>query len=252
MDGVGPRQAIPFTVFTGGCGRHAQGKLYKASGNCVRYRPTAATASQGSRTRPPPRICSAIGLKALAATPTRLPQVGWPIKACKYFLDLLKNAEANAEMKGLDIDNLYISHCQVSHRAKGTQSEGKEAESEREEKERERRQRQREAALTVATSAQSQATLCRHIWAAMAPVPSDHHAPTPPTHAFQVNRAPKQRRRTYRAHGRINPYMSSPAHIELIVTERTEPVPKATAETGATKMSRKQLAMKRLKSGGGQ
>eukprot|EP00983_Pelagomonas_calceolata_P014323 456345-Pelagomonas_calceolata.AAC.2 len=29
-----------------------------------------------------------------------------------------------------------------------------------------------------------------------------------------------QRRRTYRAHGRINPYMSSPCHIELVLKER--------------------------------
>lgn len=27
------------------------------------------------------------------------------------------------------------------------------------------------------------------------------------------------RRRTYRAHGRINPYMSSPCHIEMWLTE---------------------------------
>ena len=32
---------------------------------------------------------------------------------------------------------------------------------------------------------------------------------------LQVNRAAKMRRRTYRAHGRINPYMSSPCHIEV-------------------------------------
>lgn len=36
---------------------------------------------------------------------------------------------------------------------------------------------------------------------------------------FQVNRAACLRRRTYRAHGRINPYMSSPCHIELWLTE---------------------------------
>jgi len=44
---------------------------------------------------------------------------------------------------------------------------------------------------------------------------------------IQVNRAPKMRRRTYRAHGRINPYQSSPSHVELILTERAEAVPKA-------------------------
>ena len=37
---------------------------------------------------------------------------------------------------------------------------------------------------------------------------------------IQVNRAMRQRRRTYRAHGRINPYMSSPCHVELIAAEK--------------------------------
>lgn len=69
---------------------------------------------------------------------------------------------------------------------------------------------------------------------------------------IQVNQAQKQRRRTYRAHGRINrmfqtlaflllrvvrfgliyvakpfaAYMSSPCHIELILSEKEEPVKK--------------------------
>merc|ERR1719397_1187373 len=34
----------------------------------------------------------------------------------------------------------------------------------------------------------------------------------------ESNAAPKMRRRTYRAHGRINPYMSSPCHIEVILS----------------------------------
>ncbi|XP_050509580.1 60S ribosomal protein L17-like [Diabrotica virgifera virgifera] len=37
---------------------------------------------------------------------------------------------------------------------------------------------------------------------------------------IQVNKAVCLRRRTYRAHGRINPYMSSPCNIELWLTER--------------------------------
>merc|ERR1712076_181489 len=35
----------------------------------------------------------------------------------------------------------------------------------------------------------------------------------------ESNAAPKNRRRTYRAHGRINPFMSHPCHIEMILTE---------------------------------
>lgn len=43
----------------------------------------------------------------------------------------------------------------------------------------------------------------------------------------QVNQAPKMRRRTYRAHGRINAYMSSPSHIELVCVEEQGNVPRA-------------------------
>ncbi|XP_062943123.1 large ribosomal subunit protein uL22-like [Cynocephalus volans] len=39
---------------------------------------------------------------------------------------------------------------------------------------------------------------------------------------IQVNKAPKMRLRTYRAHGRINPYISSPCHIEMILTEKEQ------------------------------
>jgi large subunit ribosomal protein L17e len=42
---------------------------------------------------------------------------------------------------------------------------------------------------------------------------------------IQVNKAPQGRRRTYRAHGRINPYMSCPCHVELIFTEQAAVVP---------------------------
>ncbi|PVH36644.1 hypothetical protein PAHAL_6G129400 [Panicum hallii] len=86
-----------------------------------------------------------------------IPSGRWPVKSARFILDLLKNAESNAEVKGLDVDTLYVSH-------------------------------------------------------------------------IQVNQAQKQRRRTYRAHGRINPYMSSPCHIELILSEKEEPVKKQ-AET---------------------
>jgi large subunit ribosomal protein L17e len=97
----------------------------------------------------------------------------WPVKSCEILLDLLTNAESNAETKGLDMDNLYISH-------------------------------------------------------------------------IQVNQAMKGRRRTYRAHGRINAYMSNPAHVELIVEERPSAV--AAPEKPPRKLSKKELA-KKLRSG---
>jgi hypothetical protein len=64
---------------------------------------------------------------------------------------------------------------------------------------------------------------------------------------IQVNRAQKQRRRTYRAHGRTNPYMSSPSHIELILSEKTGPVSKGEDEDGkkAKKLSKKRIAQQR-------
>ncbi len=47
------------------------------------------------------------------------------------------------------------------------------------------------------------------------------------------NMAQKGRRRTYRAHGRIGPYMSTPSHVNLILTQKTKTVPKP-VDTKAT------------------
>ena len=43
---------------------------------------------------------------------------------------------------------------------------------------------------------------------------------------IQVDKAPKMQPRTNRAHGRINPYMSCPCHMEMILTEKEQVVPK--------------------------
>merc|ERR1712115_279213 len=94
----------------------------------------------------------------------------WPKKSAEFLLHLLKNAESNAEYKGLDADHLVVDH-------------------------------------------------------------------------IQVNRAPKMRRRTYRAHGRINPYMSSPCHIELTLVEKEQAFAKASAE----EPEKKKVSQKKLK-----
>ncbi|KAF2120085.1 ribosomal protein L22/L17 [Lophiotrema nucula] len=91
----------------------------------------------------------------------------WPVKSAEFLLGLLKNAEANADTKGLDTNNLIVKH-------------------------------------------------------------------------IQVNQAPKQRRRTYRAHGRINPYMSNPCHIELILTEGEEVVQKSPATADSLRLNSRQ------------
>lgn len=51
------------------------------------------------------------------------------------------------------------------------------------------------------------------------------------------------RRRTYRAHGRINPYMSSPCHIEVVLLEKEQ----AFAKTPAPEAEKKKVSQKKLK-----
>jgi len=119
------------------------------------------------------RFCGGVGRTAQAKSRHSNGQGRWPVKSATFLLGLLKNAESNAEVKGLDVDTLTISH-------------------------------------------------------------------------IQVNQAQRQRRRTYRAHGRINPYMSSPCHIELTLSEKEVPVKKEEEEI-APRKPRKQQA--RLRSG---
>merc|ERR1712050_127960 len=107
----------------------------------------------------------------------KMSQGRWPVKSCKIVLDLLRNAESNAEFKNLDTDNLIIQH-------------------------------------------------------------------------IQVNPAQQGRRRTYRAHGRINPYMSCPCHVEMILQEKEETVEKPVADEKPKKFTKKQLARRRLRVGG--
>merc|ERR1712232_242384 len=63
---------------------------------------------------------------------------------------------------------------------------------------------------------------------------------------IQVNAAQQGRRRTYRAHGRMGPYMSCPSHVEMILQEKEESVEKPVEEEKAKKFTRKQLAKRRL------
>ena len=59
----------------------------------------------------------------------------------------------------------------------------------------------------------------------------------------QVNQAQKMRRRTYRAHGRINKYESMPSHIQLILSAKN-----ATVQAGVSKKA-KNLNAKKLVAG---
>ncbi|KAH0562841.1 60S ribosomal protein L17 [Cotesia glomerata] len=65
---------------------------------------------------------------------------------------------------------------------------------------------------------------------------------------LEPSKAPCLRRRTYRAHVRINPYISSPYHIEVILTEKEDVVTKATEEEPSKKeLSKKKLARQKEK-----
>ena len=42
----------------------------------------------------------------------------WPVKSAEFLLGLLKNAEANADAKGLDTGALIVKHIQVNQAPK--------------------------------------------------------------------------------------------------------------------------------------
>lgn len=46
-------------------------------------------------------------------------QARWPKKSCEFLLGLLKNAESNAESKGLDVDTLFVQHIQARRGRRG-------------------------------------------------------------------------------------------------------------------------------------
>ena len=60
----------------------------------------------------------------------------------------------------------------------------------------------------------------------------------------QVNKAQCGRRRTYRAHGRITPYLSHNCHVEMFVTERAEDVSKGGKKVA--KISKRQARKQKL------
>ncbi|XP_057165989.1 60S ribosomal protein L17-like [Ursus arctos] len=62
-----------------------------------------------------------------------------------------------------------------------------------------------------------------------------------------VNKAPKMRHRIFRTHGRINPYLSSPCHIRMILTEKELIVPKPEDKVAQKKnISQKKLKKQKL------
>ncbi|KAF9046605.1 60S ribosomal protein L17/L23 [Panaeolus papilionaceus] len=68
-----------------------------------------------------------------------------------------------------------------------------------------------------------------------------------------VQQAPKTRRRTYRAHGRINPYQGHPCHVEIILSASDAEVEKATdvpsSAVSLAGLNRRQMARRRIEAG---
>ena len=63
-------------------------------------------------------------------------------------------------------------------------------------------------------------------------------------------RAQKTRRRTYRAHGRINPYQGHPCHVEIILSATDAEVERAkdkdVVASQFTGLNRRQVARRRI------
>ncbi|PKU80462.1 60S ribosomal protein L17 [Dendrobium catenatum] len=88
-------------------------------------RPSWLNTRGNPRTQPnPPRLwagtsgryCRGVGRTAQAKARHSNGQGRWLVKSARFILDLLKNAESSADVKGLDVDALYISHIQKTPR----------------------------------------------------------------------------------------------------------------------------------------
>ncbi len=71
----------------------------------------------------PWRLCLAVIEGVLTCIPFTGKQFGvtrarWPVKSAEFLLGLLKNAESNADAKGLDTSNLVVKHIQVNQAPK--------------------------------------------------------------------------------------------------------------------------------------
>lgn len=52
--------------------------------------------------------------KFLQAKQWGMTQGRWPEKSAEFLLQLLRNAESNADIKGLDVDRLFVEHIQIN------------------------------------------------------------------------------------------------------------------------------------------
>ena len=94
---------------------------------------------------------------------------------------------------------------------------------------------------------------CKHVLSLLKNLKSNAEAKGLDTEKCQIThvctqRAVQGRRRTYRAHGRISPYLSSNCHVEFHVTEKSGEVTRADKQQ--VRLTKKQAARQRLAIGG--
>lgn len=90
---------------------------------------------------------------------------------------------------------------------------------------------------------------CRHVLSLLNNLKSNATAQSLDPEKCQIThvvsqRAVSGRRRTYRAHGRISPYLSSNCHVEFHCTEKSDTV--ARADKTAVRVTKKQAAKTKL------
>lgn len=64
------------------------------------------------------RVRTAILICVIKGKQFGVSKARWPVKSAEFLLSLLKNAEANADTKGLDTSNLIVKHIQVNQAPK--------------------------------------------------------------------------------------------------------------------------------------
>ncbi|KAG8851796.1 hypothetical protein FRB96_009071 [Tulasnella sp. 330] len=162
------KRCIPFRVFNGGVGRTGQANEFKTSQGASQSR-TKYLQSHAEGV-----FYSSLWIRALPSLYANSNSPGrWPEKSCKFIIRLLKNAESNADIKHMELDELLIKN-------------------------------------------------------------------------ISVQQAQKNHRRTYRAHGRINPLNGHPCHIEIILTAPSGTTPRNKGKDENKGLTRIQLARKRV------
>lgn len=118
------KEAVPFRRFCGGVGRKAQVSVaiwlsLSSTGRSIGWSlGFSAFTIIGSLGFLLDSSIIALMFLSFQAKAFKHSQGRWPKKSAEFLLQLLRNAESNAEYKGLDTDHLVIEHISVQRAAK--------------------------------------------------------------------------------------------------------------------------------------